>query len=59
MDWAKTDWTKMNWMKSWSTYSTISLYILTAVMMMMIVPNSRARNEGKQRGDAKGEYGTI
>ena len=28
-------------------------------MMMMIIPNSRARNGGKESGEVKREYGRI
>ena len=32
---------------------------MTVKDMMMIAPNSRARKEGKERGEVKGEYGGI
>ena len=32
---------------------------LSLVMMMMIVPNSRARRRWKERGEVKGEYGKM
>ena len=37
-----------------------NIFTLTASsMMVMIGPNSRARKEGKEREDVKGEYGGI